>query len=141
MGLISISFVNVVFGCVCRFQYVSAMPSAEILASGGMSLSHSFVLGMSITPSMIAWATCTPWGANSRAMDWDRARMAYLAVEKEAMRALDLTEAVAPVKIKVGGYLVEASEAVFRRRGRVDCEKRKAPLLPAIVLLAPHMYF
>lgn len=35
MGLMSISFVKVVLGCVCRCQYASAMPSALIFASGG----------------------------------------------------------------------------------------------------------
>lgn len=48
-------------------------------------------------------------------------------VAKAAKRAEPFTEAVAPVKIKEGGYsdvLVEA-----RRRGRIACEKLKAPLL------------
>jgi len=48
-------------------------------------------------------------------------------VAKAAKRALPFTEAVAPVKIKEGGFsdvLVEA-----RRRGTVAWEKLKAPLL------------
>lgn len=48
-------------------------------------------------------------------------------VAKAAKRAEPLTEAVAPVKIKVGGYSAEVVEA--RRRGRVAWEKLKAPLL------------
>lgn len=55
--------------------------------------------------------------------------MAYLAVEKDDMSALLLTDAVAPVKMRVGGYCADLSSAVFKRRGNTACEKRKAPLL------------
>ena len=129
MGLISISFVNALLDCTCKFQYASAIASGSILPSGGESFNHSFVLGMSITPSMMAWATCTPLGANSLATLWAKARIAYFAVLKLDMRALDFTEAVAPVKMRVGGYLAEGSSACWRSRGRVCCEKKKAPLL------------
>lgn len=76
---------------------------------------------------MMAWATCTPWGANSLAIDRLRARMPYFEVLKEDIFALDFTEAVAPVKMRVGGW--EPEDVWERRRGRADWEKRKAPLL------------
>ena len=53
--------------------------------------------------------------------------MAHLPVAKEAQRAEPLIEAVAPVKIRVGGYWVWVVEA--RSQGRTACEKRKAPRL------------
>jgi hypothetical protein len=124
----SISHVNVLLGCVCRYQYESAIPSAAILASGPASFSHSFVLGMSITPSIIAWETCTPCGPNSFAKLDDRARNAYLPVLKDDISALALTLAVAPVKMSVGGYVGdEPLERELRRRGRKAREKRNAP--------------
>ena len=49
-------------------------------------------------------------------------------VAKAAKRALPLTEAVAPVKMRVGGW-VDSVDVEARRRGRVAWEKRKAPLL------------
>lgn len=55
--------------------------------------------------------------------------MAYLAVEKDDINALLFTDAVAPVKIRVGGYCADLSSAVFKSRGRTACENRKAPLL------------
>lgn len=55
--------------------------------------------------------------------------MAYLAVANPAILALLFTEAVAPVKMRVGGYFAEGSSAVFRRSGSAACEKMKAPLL------------
>lgn len=124
--------------CVRNLQLVSLVlccsqhsltPSALIFASGGMSLSHSFVLGISITPSMIACATWTPWGANSLAALWDRALNAYFPVEKDDILALLLTDAVAPVKMRVGGYFDEVSLACLSSSGIVAWEKRKAPLL------------
>ena len=48
-------------------------------------------------------------------------------VAKAAKRAEPLTEAVAPVKMRVGGWAPVEAEA--RRRGRVAWEKLKAPLL------------
>lgn len=54
------------------------------------------------------------------------ARRANFIVANEAKRALPLTEAVAPVKIRVGGYSLLVEE---RRRGRTAWEKLKAPLL------------
>ena len=95
----------------CIWEYTSKedypretlTPSALILASGPASCIHSLVRGISMTPSMMAWDTCTPLGPNSLARDCDRARNAYLPVLKEDIMALDLTEAVAPVNISVGG--------------------------------------
>ena len=49
-------------------------------------------------------------------------------VAKAAKRAEPFTEAVAPVKMRVGGW-VEGEEVEARRRGRVAWEKLKAPLL------------
>ena len=76
--------------------------SALIFASG-LSKVHSFVLGMSITPSMIACAICTPWGPNSLPRLCASARRANFPHAKLANVALPLREAVAPVKIRVGG--------------------------------------
>lgn len=64
--------------------------------------------------------------------------MAYLAVEKDDMRALLLTDAVAPVKMRVGGYCAALSSAVFRRSGNTACEKRNAPLLNVMSTLIGH---
>ncbi len=82
-----------------------------------------------MTPSITACATWTPLGPNSRARDWARARKANLPVAKEEHRAEPLREAVAPVKMRVGGWVRGEVEGGLRRRGRVDWEKRKAPLL------------
>lgn len=57
--------------------------------------------------------------------------MANFAEAKPDMRALAFMLAVAPVKIRVGGCLVEGSLAVRTRRGSVAWEKMKAPLLLA----------
>jgi len=58
-----------------------------------------------MTPSITACATWTPLGPNSRARDWARARKANLPVAKEEQRAEPLREAVAPVKMRVGGWV------------------------------------
>lgn len=58
--------------------------------------------------------------------DWERARRAYFPVEKVDIMAFDFTEAVAPVKIKVGGW---AASVALRRSGRAAWEKRNAPVL------------
>jgi hypothetical protein len=42
---------------------------------------------------------------------------------------LAFTEAVAPVKISVGGYLASWRSACSSNPGRTACEKMKAPLL------------
>ena len=118
-GLISISHVNAVFGCVLSHQYASAIASGEILPSSPKS--HSLVRGMSITPSMTACATCTPCGPNSLARDWAIARRANFVVAKAAKRAEPLTDAVAPVNIRDGG----CGEVLVDdwRRGRMAWEK------------------
>lgn len=76
---------------------------------------------------MIACATCTPWGPYSRASDCARARKACLPVAKEEHCAEPLREAVAPVKIRVGGCTRVVVQE--RRKGRREWAKRKAPRL------------
>jgi len=120
-GLMSSSYVKDVRGCVCTCQYESAIDSGLIFASGASNF-HSFVLGISITPSMMAWTTCTPFGPNSRAKDCDRALMANLPVAKLENNAPPLRAAVAEVKINVGGLLGEAF-SVSSRSGRTALEK------------------
>lgn len=83
--------------------------------------------GVSIPPSMTASATCTPFGPNSRASDWARARWANFAAAKVLKRAEPRTEAVAPVTRRVGGWGDE--ETAERRRGIVFWAKMKKPLL------------
>jgi hypothetical protein len=102
-------------------------PSGLSLASGPIFVNNSLVLGILITPSMIACATCTPWGPNSFARLWLSALSAHLPVENELSCALDLTEAVAPVKISEGGYWGLLSTPL-RRRGRVAWEKLTPPI-------------
>lgn len=93
------------------------------------SLAQSFVRGISITPSIITWETWTPFGPNSRASDWASARRANLPVAKAAKFAEPFTLAVAPVKIRVGGY---CSPVDFWRSGRVLLAKLNAPILSSI---------
>lgn len=114
--------------------------SGRIFASGPASFIHSFVLGISITPSTFTCATCTPLGPNSLARLCDSERRANLPVEKEAQSAEPFMAAVAPVKMRVGGCCCgeeEAEEEVeegveARRSGRTAREKRKAPRLPVV---------
>lgn len=80
-------------------------------------------------PSMIACATWMPFGANSLAIDVDNARNANLELAKDDMSALAFTDAVAPVKMSVGGCFALLSSPCLSRSGSEDCEKRKAPLL------------
>ena len=87
---------------------------------------QSFVLGISITPSMTACATCTPFGPISRARLCAIARRANFIVAKAAKLAEPFTEAVAPVKISVGGWDWSVE---LRSKGRAAWEKLKAPLL------------
>lgn len=84
---------------------------------------------------MTACATCTPCGPNSLARLVDRARRANFPVEKEDIRALDFTLAVAPVKIRVGGWVpLRGLDCTWARsKGRACWEKRKAPFLDACV--------
>lgn len=65
--------------------------------------SHPFVRGMSITPSTITWATCTPFGPNSRARLWPSARAANLPAAKVLKVDEPRIEAVAPVMSREGG--------------------------------------
>ena len=55
---------------------------------------------------MITCATWTPLGPNSLPRLWARARKANFPVAKEEHVALPLRDAVAPVNIRVGGYVV-----------------------------------
>lgn len=151
----SISQVNAVFGWVCKCQYASAIcrnrntiskstfesqkfelkrqkEIRKVLTASGSIFppspkSHSFVLGISMTPSITACAICTPFGPNSLARLCAIALRANFIVAKAAKFAEPFTEAVAPVKMRLGGWgevLVEA-----RRRGRVAWAKLKEPLL------------
>ena len=89
--LTSSSCVKHVLGCVCKYQYASAiyspvqaisiypagfslaLPQRQLTASGLIFASsprffvHSFVLSMSMIPSTLTCATCTPFGPNSLA--------------------------------------------------------------------------
>jgi hypothetical protein len=80
--------------------------------------SRPFAFGVSITPSMIACATCTPFGPNSRASDCASARALNLPDANEPQSAEPRREAVAPVMSRVGGDGGEL-ETEARRRGRV----------------------
>ena len=80
-----------------------------------------------MTPSMMAWLTCTPRGPNSRASDCASARMANLPVAKDAHCALPFMAAVAEVKISVGGRFEAATAS--SSSGRKACEKWNAPRL------------
>lgn len=101
-GLISISHVKPVLGCVLSHQYASAIASGETFPYS--PISQSLVPGTSMIPSMTACATWIPSGPNSLARDWAMARTANFMLAKAAKRAEPLTEAVAPVKINDGGW-------------------------------------
>ena len=91
------------------------------MLSGSGPTFHSLVRGISMTPSMMACATCTPLGPNSRPSDCPSARRANLPVANDAHPTEPLSAAVAPVKISVGG----CGRCVdLRRRGSVAWEKR-----------------
>lgn len=82
---------------------------------------------MSITPSMMACATWTPRGPNSRARLCVNPRTANLPAAKVANRADPRTDAVAPVTISVGGCGEDGTAS--RRDGSVCCAKLKRPRL------------
>ena len=119
----------------CSFSPKKKDPLVRLTASGLIFASspssfHSFVLGISITPSIIACATCTPLGPNSLAKLCASALIANFPVAKLEHKALPFTEAVAPVKINVGGYSgAGEEEPEARRRGRAAREKKYAPVL------------
>ncbi len=69
-----------------------------------------------------------PWGPNSLAKLWDSALKAHLPVAKDEKFTDPFTEAVAPVKMRVGGCSGEDWRCA-RRRGRTEEEKLKAPRL------------
>lgn len=87
---------------------------------------------MSITPSTMACATWTPLGWYSRAMDWARALAPDFPAAKHANRADPLMEAVAPVTIRVGGYLELGTAS--SRRGSVDWAKLNNPRLVHVLM-------
>ena len=92
------------------------------------STAHSLVFGVSMMPSTITWLTCTPCGPNSLASDCASARSANFGAANDDSRAPLRSDAVAPVKRRVGECLGFAA-AAERRRGRVNWEKLKAPML------------
>lgn len=89
---------------------------------------YSLPRSLSNTPSATIWPICIPFGPNSLARDWDKARRPNFAEANEAKLAEALSAAVAPVKSNVGGYLGCPSAAESSSGGRA-CEKIKAPLL------------
>ena len=60
-------------------------------------ISHAFVLSISMTPSITAWPTCTPFGPYSLAKLCAIALTANFMVAKAAKLADPFIEAVAPV--------------------------------------------
>lgn len=78
-------------------------------------------------PSMIVCETWMPCGPNSRASDCASARKANLPEANAAKLAEPFRLAVAPVKIKVGGYCDDSRAC--RSNGRDRCAKLKAPWL------------
>lgn len=80
---------------------------------------------------MTVCATCTPFGANSFAIEMLMARNAHLGTAKVVICALALIDAVAPVNIRVGGCLGDwlgvPFSACLSRSGKEACEKKKAP--------------
>lgn len=90
------------------------------------SILYPFVLSISITPSTTTCATCTPFGPNSLPKLCASALRANFPVAKLEHRALPFIDAVAPVKMSVGGYsgVEEVEEVEARRRGRTAREKR-----------------
>ena len=72
-------------------------------------------------PSIMACATWTPLGPNSRARLWPNARAANLPAAKEPQRAEPLMDAVAPVISREGGC--GELETEERSRGSAFWEK------------------
>lgn len=144
-GLISISYVKLVLGWVCKCQYASAIcrsqgkklvqQVSQLTASGlifpsGCSTCQSLVRGISMIPSMILWATWTPCGPNSLAKLWLKARAAHFPAAKEPNCADPFMDAVAPVKISVGGWLSpEAVPLYANSRGSTWWANRNVPRL------------
>lgn len=79
-------------------------------------------------PSTMACATCTPLGENSRASDCDSARTLNFPAAKAALDGPPFSEAVAPVKIRLGP--VSAPDVICDVWFFKTCwAKRKAPVL------------
>jgi hypothetical protein len=101
--------------------------SGEILLSGLALPPHALVAGVSIKPSMITWATWTPFGPTSLASDWPNARIANFPAANDENWDEALRDAVAPVMTNVGGD--GASETESSNSGRIFWAKLKKPPL------------
>lgn len=114
-----------------KLEDLNRLTASELIfPSGAPSLiGQSLVLGISITPSMMACATCTPLGPNSRARLCPVARRANLPLANEALVARAEIDAVVPVMIRDGGCGDDSTES--RRSGSTACAKRKNPRLRA----------
>jgi hypothetical protein len=79
----------------------------------------SRIQGMSIGPSTTTWATCTPTGPSSRAIDCASARSANFAPANAAKPGPPRRLAVAPVnRIELRhATAIEAQPAAFRAAG------------------------
>lgn len=93
------------------------LTASGLIFASGWSNFQFLVLSISITPSMMAWATWMPLGPNSLANDCAKALNANFPVANDEQRAEPLIAAVADVNIKVGGNSGEAS-TWSRRSGR-----------------------
>lgn len=108
--------------------------SELIFPSGAPPLTgQSWVLGISITPSIIACATCTPLGPNSLARLCPVALRANFPLANEDIVADPLKDAVAPVIINEGGWGEVSTDS--SRSGSVAWAKRKKPRLQYLLVL------
>ena len=113
-----------------RFYRVYCRPTASGLIFQSLSVLSAprlFSLGMSMIPSIMACATWTPCGPNSRDRDCASPRKANFPAAKEPNVADPLTDAVAPVISRDGGCGEEATES--RRSGKTFCENKYSPRL------------
>ena len=88
---------------ISHFEFRRRLTAAgSNLASQDENGFSHHVKGIRTTPSMITWETCTPCGSNSRARPCVSALNACLEMANGCIQAFAFTDAVAPVKIKVG---------------------------------------
>lgn len=86
-----------------QHTFITSWGGRSRLTASGLSFASScsktypFVRGISITPSTMTCATCTPLGPNSLAKDCERALRPNFALAKAPKRAEPRTLAVAPV--------------------------------------------
>lgn len=117
---------------ISHFEFRRRLTAAgSNLASQDENGFSHHVKGIRTTPSMITWETCTPCGSNSRARPCVSALNACLEMANGCIQAFAFTDAVAPVKIKVGTssgpvLLLPLAE---RRSGSTAWAKRYAPVL------------